>query len=325
MYHLDIKDKKILYQLDFNARQSFSQIGRKVNLPKTVVNYRVKKLIDSEIIKNFYTIINPFKLGFSGYRIYINFQYTTPRIIDEICQYFKEYPLNWWTISVEGRYDLVVIIWVNYVNKFYTYWEKTLQRYRDFFREQQFSVYIQSYSFLNEYLLDNQHPVQNKRKSFILSGEKKVNTIDQLDLKILKKLANNARLSLREIATSLNLPYTLIKKRFNKLILEGIIQGFRADIDIFKIGYQYYKADIFLKNYEDRSKIIKYVLNNPNLIRIDKSVGVSDLELEFLVKNNNDFQLIMKNLITRFHNSIKNYKYLSASKIHNMNYIPNDV
>jgi len=29
MYKLDLKDKKILYQLDFNARQSYSEIAKK--------------------------------------------------------------------------------------------------------------------------------------------------------------------------------------------------------------------------------------------------------------------------------------------------------
>ena len=29
MYKLDLKDKKILYQLDFSARQSYSEIAKK--------------------------------------------------------------------------------------------------------------------------------------------------------------------------------------------------------------------------------------------------------------------------------------------------------
>ena len=125
------------------------------------------------IIKNFYPVIDTFKLGYEGYRIYINLQYTNPNTIKSISNYFIKYPLNWWTISSEGRFDLAVILWVNHINKFYSYWDKTLQLYRDYFREQQFSIYIQSYSFLNEFLNPNYDENGKQRKAFILSGEKK--------------------------------------------------------------------------------------------------------------------------------------------------------
>jgi len=41
MEKLDIKDKKILYELDLDSRQSFRSIGRKVGLTKDVVASRV--------------------------------------------------------------------------------------------------------------------------------------------------------------------------------------------------------------------------------------------------------------------------------------------
>jgi len=322
MYQLDAKDKKILYQLDMNARQSFSQIGKKVNLPKTVVNYRIKKLMKQGVVKNFYPVVDTFKLGYDAYRIYISFQYTNPLIMNEIFSYFTHYPLNWWTISSEGRFDLTVIVWVNHINLFYSYWEKTLQKYRDYFRNQQFSIYIQSYSFLNEYLISDPDFLEKKRKTFILSDKKNVTNLDKIDIDIIKQLAKNARISIRELSYLLHLSYNQVKKHLDEMIINKIILGFRADIDISILGYQYYKTDIYLKKYEDRSKIINYIIRNPHLIRIDKSVGISDLELEFHVKNNEEFHSIMHDLINKFHNSIKNYKYLTASEVHNMNYIP---
>ena len=42
MEKLDLKDKKILYELDIDCRQSFRSIGRKVGLSKDVVATRVK-------------------------------------------------------------------------------------------------------------------------------------------------------------------------------------------------------------------------------------------------------------------------------------------
>ena len=63
MEKLDLKDRKILYQLDLNCRQSNTQIGKKVGLSKEVVNYRIKRMQDFGIINNFWTAINSLKLG----------------------------------------------------------------------------------------------------------------------------------------------------------------------------------------------------------------------------------------------------------------------
>ena len=39
--NIDLKDRKILYQLDSNCRQSNTQIGKNVGLKKDVVSYRI--------------------------------------------------------------------------------------------------------------------------------------------------------------------------------------------------------------------------------------------------------------------------------------------
>jgi Lrp/AsnC family leucine-responsive transcriptional regulator len=77
MVTIDLKDRKILYELDLDARQSLTQIGKKVGLKKDVVSYRIKRMQDEGIIKNFWAAIDTFKLGYQVYRIYINFQYVS--------------------------------------------------------------------------------------------------------------------------------------------------------------------------------------------------------------------------------------------------------
>jgi len=71
MYKLDLKDRKILYELDLNCRQSNAQIGKKVGLGRDVVAYRINHMQEEGVIKNFWTAINTFKLGYYVFRIYI--------------------------------------------------------------------------------------------------------------------------------------------------------------------------------------------------------------------------------------------------------------
>jgi DNA-binding Lrp family transcriptional regulator len=84
MEKIDLKDRKILYELDIDSRQSFRSIGKKIGLSKDVVASRVKRLQEKGIIKNFFTVIDSSKLGYTSFRFYLTFQRTTPEIKKEI-------------------------------------------------------------------------------------------------------------------------------------------------------------------------------------------------------------------------------------------------
>ena len=61
MIKIDAKDRRILYELDKNCRQSNSQIGKKVGLGRDVVSYRIDKLMKQGVIDNFFTVIDTFR------------------------------------------------------------------------------------------------------------------------------------------------------------------------------------------------------------------------------------------------------------------------
>jgi len=320
MVKIDTKDREILYQLDLDSRQSFAKIGSKVGLSKTVVAYRVNKLIENGIIKTFYTVIDAFKLGYIAFRIYLVYQYMTQEKEKEIIEYLTKQKLNWWTISAEGRFDLALIMWVKDINDFYSFWEETLKQFRDYFLEQQFSVYIQLYSYRHSYLLEDIK--KSDRTKFEITGGGAQVIIDEKDFKLLRLIAPHARMPVKEIAKRLDTTVAVVNYRIKKLMKAGVIQGFRSDLDLGKLGYQFFKADIDLKDYRQRGKIINYAKTNPYLVRIDKSVGISDLELEYHVHSLEQFHEVMKDLINKFPDVIKKYKYVYASKLHKMNYMP---
>lgn len=321
---IDVKDRKILYQLDVNSRQSFSQIGKKVHLAKTVVSYRIINLKEKGVIKNYFTVIDASRLGYTSFRFYLVFQRTTSEIEKEILNYFVENKYTWWVCSVKGRFDLAVAIWVKDINDFYVFWEKTLQKYRHYFQDQVFSVYFKLYSYRYSYLLLDEYKKTDRKKFEIAGGGQKVD-VDKLDFRVLQLLAPNARISTKEVAEKLNTTATTIKNRINKLLKLGVIQGFRVNIDYLKLGYQLYKADIKLTDYTRSRDIIRQVVSNPHLVYLGKSAGYADLELDFLVENVNQFFEIMELLTKKFPDVIKNYKYFYESKIHKMQYLAEEV
>ncbi|MBI2143762.1 AsnC family transcriptional regulator, partial [Candidatus Woesearchaeota archaeon] len=60
---MDAKDRKILSELDMDARQPLSAIAKKVGLSREVVNYRIRQLERRNIVKGYYTVLDTAKLG----------------------------------------------------------------------------------------------------------------------------------------------------------------------------------------------------------------------------------------------------------------------
>ena len=125
-----------------------------------------------------------------------------------------------------------------------------------------------------------------------------------------------------EIANILQTTPTVVNYRINKLLKKNIIQGFRINVDISKLGYQWFKVDIDLKDYSKRKNILDYIRTNPHLIIVDESAGVADLELEFHLKNLNELHKIMEDINSKFPNIVKNYRYIYATNVYKMHYMP---
>jgi Lrp/AsnC family leucine-responsive transcriptional regulator len=71
-FKLDEKDKKIIEQLQLNARQNISEIAKKTNLPRDIVKYRIKRLEQNKLVRQYHAFINPALLGYPLY-VYVGF------------------------------------------------------------------------------------------------------------------------------------------------------------------------------------------------------------------------------------------------------------
>ena len=195
MVKIDLKDRRILYQLDLDSRQPLTRIGKTVGLKKDVVSYRIKRLQEEEVIKLFWTNINAYKLGYIVFRFYINYQYVTSEIRDKIIDYLVNDKHTWVVNSVIGRYDLAVVLWVKDINDFYQFWEKLLNSYGDYFSQKIFSIYVQAFSYPKSYLLVDEYIKSDRDKYEIVGGGKTVD-IDDLDFKLLNEIAEKLNASI---------------------------------------------------------------------------------------------------------------------------------
>ena len=322
MKAIDLKDRKILFELDRNCRQSLSQIGKEVGLAKSIVAYRIKRLINMGIIKNFYTVVDLYKLGFIAPRFHFVYQYVTPEVQKEIVDYFVNSKYSFIVVTTYGPFDLSVLLGIKDIRKMYQLWQDIQNRFGYYLEKQSLAFYINEIHLSPVYLLGEQKRKDHERHVKSISGNQEIVELDPIELKILNAISGNAQIPLTDLAQTLKLSSRQIGYRIKKMKDLGVIESFRAEIDISKLGYQSYKVYIYLREFRLRHQIIDYLITHPNLICIDTTTGESHLELEFHLENVDSLHKILQDVSEKFPNAIRNYQYCSVKKIHKWVYLP---
>jgi DNA-binding Lrp family transcriptional regulator len=322
MTKIDLKDRKILYELDLDCRQSNTQIGKKVGLKKDVVSYRIKRLQDEGVIKNFYAAIDTYKLGYDVFRIYINFRYVTQKLKDEIIKYFVDEKNSWVVASVKTEIDLAVVMWVKNLFDFYQFWEKALDKYEDYFEKYFISIYIYSPCYKKSFLLLNEKNEVSDGEMYVVSCGVKPVEIDETDYKLLNELAVKGRAQLIELAEKLGCSSQSVNYRVKNLVKSGVICAFRVNIDETKLDLHRYKVDIYLKDHNLKKPVFDYLKNKSYIEYMNLAMGWADLEPEFVVKDMDELSKILEELNFKFSGAIKKQSFFIVEKFHKLRYLP---
>jgi DNA-binding Lrp family transcriptional regulator len=322
MHQLDLKDRKILYELDLNCRLSNAQIGKKVGLSKEVVTYRIKRMEVEGIITGYLTAINTYKLGYYVFRIYINFIDVSAKIKTEIIQYFVNNEDSWAVMTYKGPVDLDIILWVKDVYTFNQYWISTLQKFGKYFTQSAISILTHTILCKKTYLL-GEKGTSSEREFFITSCEGDPVPIDEIDYRILNDLALNARTPLINLAKKIGCSPQTINYRIKHLIQKEIIQAFRISINPVKLGLQGCMIDLYLKDQTMRRKILDYIKSKPYVYDIMfMNIGWSDLTFQIYIHNITELSRLMEDIETRFPDTIRRYEYWMDQIVYKERWLP---
>ena len=123
---------------------------------------------------------------------------------------------------------------------------------------------------------------------------------DDIDIKILRSLAKNARASTVSIAQDLGVPQPTVSYRIRALEKNKIILGYRADFNVRKLGYVDIAVAMKLRSVENIDVIEKWSDGNPHTTWLQKIIGEDDIEFEFEVKDRDELEGILNELRSKF-------------------------
>lgn len=319
-YNLDLKDRKLLYELDLNSRQSFSELSKKIKLSKTALINRISNFQKEGIIKQFHTVIDTGKLGLIAFRLLLNLQNASPEKEQEIIEFLKKKDSVTWVVSIEGEYNIGALSLTKSIDEMNFLWNELLAKYGNYIEKRLLTIMTGVHYFSRAYLTGLR---ENKYELITLTSPKET-IIDEKDGKILSLLATNSRISIVEISSKVNLtPKTVIQK-IKKLEKLKIIVGYKTVFDLNKLGYQYFKMHIMLNNlnFEKKNQFKEYVKTNPNIIYLDEVLGGDDIEIEIQTKGAAELKEIINDLREQFSGIIKEYSILEYYKEHKYIFLP---
>jgi len=101
--------------------------------------------------------------------------------------------------------------------------------------------------------------------------------IDEIDIRIMSKLLENARMSNSDIAKGLNLSEATVRRRIKNLVEKGILRGFSVYID-YRLIENTVKAYVHIKAQSDMvDKLIKKIGSHKRVVALYRVTGPYDL------------------------------------------------
>ncbi|MBU2576687.1 MAG: AsnC family transcriptional regulator [Nanoarchaeota archaeon] len=300
-YKLDNIDKRILFELDKNARIPDTKLAKLVRKSKESVRYRIKKLIEDKIILGFTTWIDPTKLGYQTTKIYLNLS-NIPEKKKAFIEYVKKDKRLFWLGIAEGSWNAGLTFFVKSNNEFFELKNEIFSKFKDLILDSKTASLVSIHYHDKTFL----YKTPTKYETMFENPEDK--ELDEISIKILKLLFKNSRENVASIAYTNNTSVDIVRNRIKKMEQLGIIKRYTIAINYEELGYEFYKTFLYFKNINnnDLRGLVIYCENQENIIHLVKQISPWDIELEIMCKSYKEYNEIISKLTEKFSEIINN-------------------
>ena len=321
MYKLSETDKRIIYELGRDARQSYKAIARSIRSKTEVVAYHIQQLVKQGVITQFVPVISLTQLGIYTFKIYLKLHGLTKEIEQKLIEHLVNNPDVTWVAKTVGNWDLLIAL---YSPDIITFAQKKNQILSEFSH----SIAGYDITMIEDAIVFNRDYLTNQRidyrTEFVFGGDSPQIAIEDDEKELLRLIRNDGRFQLRDIAQKLRVDPRTTAAKIKKLERLGVIQGYTTFISLSTIGLQLYKLCISLTHYNEKElvKIISYAKQNSSLLHIIKAIGAWELEFELESSNLASIYSFMNELKNNFPQSIKNINLVTITEELKLEFFP---
>lgn len=313
---LTMKDRRIIRELNKDSRQSFSEIGKKVGLPKNVVNYRVNRMVDDGIITLFCTTINRWKLGYMYCRLFLKFDHFSEKLSKDVLTFISGIENIHWVANLEGNYDICIIFIAKSPKQMDEIYNSIIYKFDKNISEKEMSMATRLIYLPYNYLYDKpEHDFEETgpEESFV--------KLDDTDSKLINLIKENSRLPMLELMKKLDMSPQSVRTRMKSLMKNGIITGFNIRIDHTKFRLHHFHVFLRLSNMRKNREreIITFLCSKKSVTHIIKGMGIWDMEFETVLGSHFDLHDLLKEIKEKFPENITKYDSSLIYKVYPIN------
>ena len=121
--------------------------------------------------------------------------------------------------------------------------------------------------------------------------------MDLYNKKILFELQRNARISYTELGNKIGLSGPAVKERVLKMEESGIIKGYKARLDMTKLGYSLTAIINFKMNPGNIQRFIDKLIDMPQVIECNRITGGDNMVIKVALKDTSELERLINTLI----------------------------
>ena len=325
MSPLDIKDRKILAELDMKARMPLTQLARKVGLSRQVVEYRLRRMQKEGVILGAKAVFDSAVAGFNWYRLALRLLNITKEKKGEFIHLLKNHKNAFWVGEAGEDWDIVVNFICRSNQHFNLIFEDIISKYNHYLLGYEILIYLSVSDYSRSYLLLKGKREEGSREAF--RHEMKYNpsvTLDDLDKQIIKEVSQDAWITNLQLGKKLGVSGHTVANRLKAMEENKLLLGYRLFINPGALGYQSYMLFLSLDrlNMEREKVLLAYLKMIPQVTFAVKNLGKWRITLEVEVKDAQEFQEILVALRGRFSDIITDFDSFPLFRDHLVNYFP---
>jgi len=311
---LTLTEKKIIDQLDRNARLSGSQIAKKLNISPEAVNYNIRKLEQANIITGYITLTDFSTLGLTHYKFHLKLNHMNEKIRQEIVAYLKKNTYVKWLADCEGTFDINFSVRCKTIVEFEKLKSELFFKFDKYLHRKAIATISATETFSRGFIL------HKPKDSFTLySGKKKI-SLSNDEIKILDAISSNCRQTIPNLSKELKITPRVIRYSIAQLEKKKVITGYKLALNYQKLGYLFFKLFVNLRSASPKRILSfkQYCSQHPNFTYWVKVISEWDMEHELEVESMSEFYSILKDIREKYSDIIQTMDWITITHEHKL-------
>jgi len=308
---LSPKETLTLAAAELQPHAPTASLCKETGLREHTIRYSLRRLQERGVCTPI-PFMNLHRLGYNIFNVFFSISAQKRSQKESFLRSLGSAPDIVWIGEFGGEFQYGIAVVTKQLITVVDLFNRLAEKYEDIFFEKAISYQTSATIFRRQYLSTKKFKVKplSTRYSHELAE------IDELDDRLLRRMADIGEVSNRKLAQLLGIPTSTIDLRMRRLAEKGIISGHMLAVDCTKYEMQAFKLLLYVKGLNTGlSKALhEFSEKHPNITYLIECLGTWDFEIGAEVSSTEEVTLIIQELYDHFGSSLNTIKLLSRFK-----------